>query len=438
MTPSTNTNNVNTNTNTNVNTIINTPPAAAPVVQQQVPQLSVSCYGTPSNARINDSVAWVAQVSGGNGSYSYSWSGSDGLSGGGQTISRFYGTGGSKIATVNVVSDGQSQSASCSIFVQTPVQQNPQPTQAPLLDGYCQASPSSVETGDQVRWTAYPSGGTGNYSYDWSGTNSLNGSGKTVYKTYSSTGSKDATVRITSDGQTITRDCSVDVNRQYNYNNDNNGSLSISCYPDQTQVPVGRSVTWRSSVDGGDGDYSYRWTGTDGLSSRSRTDSETYDTPGVKSATLRVTDGNGDSDTQNCGSVYVVGAIAPYYQPPIIPQPLSSAVYLSQVPYTGANTWKIVAFLSVLAFGSIITAYFIVRRKAMNEQSLALEAKRAIEDHARENKVLLSEDALQYLVAKAKAEKKIALSVLQEVIKNVKNSGEWATVTKNKIVGLNA
>lgn len=84
----------------------------------------------------------------------------------------------------------------------------------PTLTGSCSASPNPVVTNQLVTWSTTRSGGTGSYTYSWSGTDGLSGSTQDVSKAYSTTGTKNATVVITSGNQSITRNCSVTVNVQ--------------------------------------------------------------------------------------------------------------------------------------------------------------------------------------------------------------------------------
>lgn len=87
----------------------------------------------------------------------------------------------------------------------------------------CYATPNNPDTGDKVRWYANVYGGNGNYDYDWSGTNSLNSSSQNPTKTYSSEGTKYATVTVTDDnGYSASQTCSVYVDD----NNGNSGSRS--------------------------------------------------------------------------------------------------------------------------------------------------------------------------------------------------------------------
>jgi hypothetical protein len=95
-------------TNTNQTQTTQTPTAPS------APALSVSCSASQTSLTVGQSAIWTAQVSGGTGSYSYSWSGTDGLSGNTQKVTKSYSSAGTKSATVNIVSGDQSVNRSCS------------------------------------------------------------------------------------------------------------------------------------------------------------------------------------------------------------------------------------------------------------------------------------------------------------------------------------
>ena len=76
----------------------------------------------------------------------------------------------------------------------------------------CYGEPSDPSTGDRVRWYVDVFGGDGDYNYDWTGTNNLNSSSKNPSKTYSTRGTKKATVTVTDgDDNEATDTCSVYV-----------------------------------------------------------------------------------------------------------------------------------------------------------------------------------------------------------------------------------
>ncbi len=79
------------------------------------------------------------------------------------------------------------------------------------LNGSCGAGVTNTAVGGTVTWTASASGGNGFYNFYWTGDEGLGSSGQAVAKTYGFSGVKNATVTITSNGQSITRTCSVNV-----------------------------------------------------------------------------------------------------------------------------------------------------------------------------------------------------------------------------------
>ncbi len=224
----------------------------------------------------------------------------------------------------------------------------------PNLTASCSVNPSVINVNGYLNWSVFASGGTGSYTYTWTGTNGLSGNSSSVSKSYSSTGTKIGTVIITSGDQSISKTCSAVVEQKI----DNN--LSVSCYASPSNSQIGDKVNWYVNVSGGDGNYSYDWEGTNGLSSSSRFPSMTYNTPGTKSATVTVRDQYGDRDSATCyANINSVLAFTQEYQPP-----MASAVYLSQVPYTGvADSMKLYFFFGVLSLFSAWIAYIIIEYK---------------------------------------------------------------------------
>ena len=84
-------------------------------------------------------------------------------------------------------------------------------TVLPPVSGTCSASPTSLTTGGSSTWAATPSGGDGTYTYSWSGTDGLSGSTKNVTKTYTSIGTKTASVTISSAGSSKVAQCANSV-----------------------------------------------------------------------------------------------------------------------------------------------------------------------------------------------------------------------------------
>jgi hypothetical protein len=76
--------------------------------------LDIGCYADPANASINQPITWNVEVTGGAAPYTYSWTGSDGLTGMNKSVIKYYGSSGSKNAIVTVNSaDGKTGTKAC-------------------------------------------------------------------------------------------------------------------------------------------------------------------------------------------------------------------------------------------------------------------------------------------------------------------------------------
>lgn len=162
---------------------------AVPVPPQALPSTAlpiVSCAPSVASAMEGSTVTWTASVSGGDGVYAYSWSGTHNLSGNTQTISKKYNSEG--IKTASVVVDGVTAQCSPSLTIT----ENP----ALNIDINCSVTDTSINVGESVTWSATYSGGTAPYTFAWSGTDNLSGSGTSVSKTYTSAGTKAATFDV--------------------------------------------------------------------------------------------------------------------------------------------------------------------------------------------------------------------------------------------------
>ncbi len=103
-------------------------------------------------------------------------------------------------------------------------------------------------------------------------------------------------------------------------------------------------VIWNAYASGGNGSYTYSWTGTDNLwsgSTNSNSLSFTYTLPGAKVASVTVWSGN-QSITKDCGSIYVNSYLNNYYPPipfpPIYP-PYNPYVPYNPIPYVQTPTY---------------------------------------------------------------------------------------------------
>ncbi len=182
----------------------------------------------------------------------------------------------------------------------------------PTVSGSCSASPSSATAGQTVTWSASPTGGDGSYTYSWSGTDGLTGSTQNVQKAYTLPGSKTASVAITSDGETASVNC-TNGGGPGGGGGGGGGSGGVgvvtitsapaavggSCTVSPSSQSVDQSVTWNASPTGGNGSYTYVWSGTEGLTGTSQSVQKTYSSIGTKTGSVTITSG-GESANVNC------------------------------------------------------------------------------------------------------------------------------------------
>jgi hypothetical protein len=330
----------------------NTPPPPPPPPPPTPEDLAGSCSVNPSSVNVGGTLNWTATASGATGSYTYSWSGTDSLVGNSNSVSKVYPNAGTKTGTVTITSGTQSITRTCTGVVNENIVNDD-------LVVSCSASPSSVDIDEDVTWRANATGGTGSYSYDWSGTDGLDGSSRYITWSYDDNGTKRGTVTVTSGSESASASCTVSVDEEEVFDD-----LNVRCYASPSNPQIGSRMNWFARVEGGDGDYDYDWSGSEGLNSSSRSPYMTYDTPGSKRATVTVTDGQGNEDTATCyANINSVLAFSQTNQPLLL-----DAVYLNQVPYTGfADNMKLYFFVGMLALFSAWIASIIISRQSQSE-----------------------------------------------------------------------
>jgi hypothetical protein len=247
------------------------------ILKRCVSPLTVTTSVTPSIAQINQWVTWRVSAQWGNGVYTYSWSGSDGLVGTGPSIIKAYTTSGVKNALVTVTSGNQTQTLNASATIVPPFSVSLESSSGGIL-----------ETRKSNTYTTKISGGIPPYTYSWSGTDALTGNTANITKIYTTPGKKTVTVHVkSSDGQTkiITQVFDVIILKP----------LRVSCTPVSWIWKIWRPYTWKVSAQGGNGIYTYSWSGSDKLASKAYSVTKTYTTRWQKTATVRVTSGSSSS-----------------------------------------------------------------------------------------------------------------------------------------------
>ncbi|MDQ3076789.1 MAG: hypothetical protein M3Q63_01915 [bacterium] len=166
------------------------------------------CVANPSLVEIDEQVTWTAYPQGGKGNYTYTWSGWDDLSGNSRVIHKSYTYEGKKPSQV-VISDGTSTiTVKCTTTVEKEEEEHND------LKVVCEANPTSAYVNEDIEWSASARGGNGSYRYTWTGTDNLSSSKKSFEKSYSNSGVKSGTVKVYSDGETITKTCKVTIKEE--------------------------------------------------------------------------------------------------------------------------------------------------------------------------------------------------------------------------------
>lgn len=239
------------------------------------------------------------------------------------------------------------------------------------LNVYCVVTPSNPRVGQTVTATAYASGGTGNYSYTWGG-DVYSASGPSTSFTSFTAGTKNITVTARSGQEIITKSCDV----TFTNDNQNNDNLGAVCYANPSPANVNQVVTWTVTPTGGNGSYSYNWSGTDGLSGYNQYASRQYGYAGTKNAYVTVSS-NGRTVTANCsvnvnntnGITYTGSSVN--ITPNITSGTPVSGVYLSQLPATGLSL-DIVDYmvgLMVIVLASVFTFIYQARKRLIAENA---------------------------------------------------------------------
>ncbi len=230
------------------------------------------------------------------------------------------------------------------------------------LDGNCYISPSNAYINQDVTFSASATGGNGSYTYSWSGSDGISAYAQSFTGRFSTYGSKTATVTITSNGQSITRSCSAYVQGSINTTN-----LSAYCVANPTNAGINQTVTWTVYPSGGNGGYSYTWSG-DGLYGNGQSVNTSYSTTGYKYGTVTVYS-NGQSVVASCnttiGGNYYAPSTVTVTRDTNLGTPVSG-VFLSQVPATGISfNLKMSLFIVGLLAWSLFVAFVInEKRKA--------------------------------------------------------------------------
>jgi len=152
-------------------------------------------------------------------------------------------------------------------------------------------SPSSPQVSQQVSFTASASGGTAPYTFSWAFGDGATGTGAAVYHTYSTTGSYSVllTAKDSSPSQqTATSQQTITVTSP-----PPPPSLTASFMESLSNSVVGQTVSFTGSASGGTAPYNYAWNFGDSSTGSGSSASHIYQTAGVYTVVLTVTDAAG-------------------------------------------------------------------------------------------------------------------------------------------------
>ncbi|KKQ21603.1 MAG: hypothetical protein US36_C0017G0021 [Candidatus Wolfebacteria bacterium GW2011_GWC1_37_10] len=248
------------------------------------PPPSVSCAPDKTVANTGEIVRWSVIPPSSSPGITYSWSGTDGLSGNTASVDKIYFTSGAKSASVNIATLGSLRPATYScgnVNIASSV-------------GIVNVSSNN----SFASWTITgPSNKTGSGYFDSYGNMSA-GIYTIVWNSVSGYNTPISESKNLTDGETI--------NFSGIYNPIASvAPLSVSCSPSKTKIKINETVVWTASVSGGISPYSYSWFGSESLSGTINPIDKLYTTSGTKNAYVTVKDNDGQQLTSNCGTISV-------------------------------------------------------------------------------------------------------------------------------------
>ncbi|MEK7644858.1 MAG: hypothetical protein AAB391_00840 [Patescibacteria group bacterium] len=248
------------------------------------PNIVATCVA-PTSPMVGAIATWrTTNVAGGNGAYTYTWSGSDveGPKGNASTASNKYTTPGIKYGDVSVSSGGRTLVVICPEISVAP-EPDPLP---PDLAVAVTASPATAYVNEAISWASVVDGcSDARYTpctYAWSGDGSISGSDTNTSTSYPTAGTKTGTLTVTSGSRTASASATVTILPIGGSGGANNivigggascigvcetsSILGLTC---AAPTRAGSDWTWTATLDGtfkGNQPYKFNWirsTGTD-------------------------------------------------------------------------------------------------------------------------------------------------------------------------------
>ncbi len=179
-----------------------------------------------------------------------------------------------------------------SVAIKFPVKATP-PTTNPELKAWCAASPNPAQIGETVLYTGYASGGSGSYTYSWSG--AISGASYRISKSFSQAGDYTAYLVVKdSNGNQKQTSCYTTVKQA----TIPTPTLQVSCYASPNPAQTCDIVRFTATASGGKGTYRYSWSGA--ISGSTQSVSKNFPQAGSYVAYILVSDDDGNQKQASC------------------------------------------------------------------------------------------------------------------------------------------
>jgi PKD repeat protein len=267
-------------------------------VEQQISEITATCNVNPKTGTTPLQTTFTSQVSGGTGSYTYTWNYGDGTtSNTQQTTTHTYNNQGTYLTQLTIKDANNNQKTiTCGTITTT----NP----IPQLNATCNINSTNGLTPLITQFNSIVTGGTGSYTYQWNYGNGqiTTNNAQTVTYTYNNAGIYTTQLTVKdANNNSITTNCgTITVTNP-------TPELTVSCNSNQRNGTSPLIAQFTSNVNGGTGSYTYQWNYGEGqiVTNNQNTQTYTYNNAGIYTTQLTVKDANNKTAIANCGIIVV-------------------------------------------------------------------------------------------------------------------------------------